>query len=107
MVLIIYYFSHFRWKFPSFYAFLHPLQKSLMRNLHSPRSFPSGNIPFFPLNIALMKVLWLFHWLGPKPHTSSFGRCDPLGLPLPDKLAFFLRHIGQQLQNNIRNQCTG
>ena len=34
----------------------------------------------------------------------SLGCSYPLGLPLVDKLSFRLRHVGQQLQHDIRYQ---
>ena len=39
-------------------------------------------------------------------NSLCFCCCDSLRLTLPDQLSFCLRHVTQQLQNNVRDQRT-
>ena len=45
--------------------------------------------------------------LAAKLDASRFGCGDSFLLPLADELAFCLRHIGEKLQNDVRNQRPG
>ena len=66
--------------------------------------FPRRQFSCPPLAAEREKSLRLFYRLAAKYHTPCFCRSDSFRLPLANKFPFRLRHIGQKLKHNIRNQ---
>lgn len=86
---------------------MQPADKSLGADVQKPCAAPGGQSSRRPFRGTGLEFRWDWKRLPAKPDATGLSGGDTLLLPLADKFPFRLRHIGKQLQHNVRDQGPG